>query len=212
MNSAVVYKAWKIVAYVGACMVAGASAQEVPGPVTGTTMLVPKQLNAAKADAAAKSDANTAQRADAAAPRSAGVDEILKMVQSGVSVEVTKAFIENSPVAYQLTAADVVALKAHAVPDEIVTAMIKRGAALRAEASQSSSPNSAVALPLDRTSGALDPESYEYFQHYYLYPRTLAAANQRLYCPPPGYSRSLPYPYAYYGPAPYGFFPPGWRP
>ena len=29
--------------------------------------------------------------------------------------------------------------------------------------------------------GDLDPEGYDYFRHYYLYPRTLASANQRLW-------------------------------
>jgi hypothetical protein len=33
-------------------------------------------------------------------------------------------------------------------------------------------------------SGNLDPEGYDYFRYYYLYPRTLASANERLYSSP----------------------------
>jgi len=40
---------------------------------------------------------------------------------------------------------------------------------------------------------ALDPDSYEYFQHYYLQPRALASAYERL----APYYPYFPYPYGY---------------
>jgi hypothetical protein len=142
---------------------------------------------------------------------SAGVDEILQMVQGGVSTEVIKDFIENSQVPYNLSADDIIALKSHSVQDDLTRAMIKRGAALmpasRAGKAPASSGNRARPAPLD-------PDSYDYFQYYYLYPRTLAAANQRLYSSYPyssfGYSPySYGYGYGYYGPGPFGPYGPG---
>jgi hypothetical protein len=139
----------------------------------------------------------------------AGVDEILNMVQTGVSTEVIKTYIESSPVAYSLSAADVIALKEHAVPDELTTAMMKRGAALKAEVRQAIAFNSARPANAggNRRYYRLDPEGYDYFQYYYLYPRTLAAANQSFYSPgafSPGFgSYGYGYGPGYYGPPPF---------
>ena len=130
--------------------------------------------------AAGKADAGKPEsNADRAQSYSAGVDEILKMVQSGVSTQVIKAYIEDSPVAYNLTSAEIIALKEQAFPDELTLAMMKRGAALRMRARQAMA---SAAAPASAGGGnqryyRLDPESYDYFQYYYLYPRTLAAAN-----------------------------------
>jgi len=152
-------------------------------------------------------DGKTESDAARTVERSAGVDEILKMVQAGVSTEVIKTYVENSPVVYSLSAADVIALKKHAVPDELTMAMLKRGATLKTQARQ------AVALnaPPPAYSGSsrryyrLDPESYDYFQYYYLYPRTLAAANQSFYSPGGFSSGFAPYGsgYGYYAPPPF---------
>src|SRR5690349_15740774 len=47
---------------------------------------------------------------------SPGVDEVLQMVQAGVSTEVIKDFIEHSSIPYKLNATDIIALKNHSVP------------------------------------------------------------------------------------------------
>jgi hypothetical protein len=128
-----------------------------------------------------------------------GVDEILKLLQAGVSKEVMKAYIETTPVAFPLSAIDLVTLKEHGLPDELTVALIKRGAELTAQVNQASASNAAPAkvsgtaslnelLAAFRSgrlnSGYLDPEGYDYFRYYYLYPRTLASANQRLFSSP----------------------------
>ena len=88
--------------------------------------------------------------------------------------------------------------------------MLKRGSVLAAQASQQAQrpvvvvPNSGA----NRAYGGLDPESYEYFQYYYLYPRTLAAANQRLYTPYPSLYGFGAYPYGFYGAMPFNPLPP----
>src|SRR5208282_193291 len=203
----------------------------VAGVVLGVSMLLPAPAQdgqtgvpaAVTAPGAGQDDpaklARTAGKADAgklelsanrALNYSAGVDEILKMVQSGVSTQVIKAYIEDSPVAYNLTAADLIALKEQAFPDELTLAMMKRGAALRMQARQAmaSAATPASAGGGNRRYYRLDPESYDYFQYYYLYPRTLAAANQRFFSAnglAPGFG---PYAYGYYGPPPFWPLPP----
>jgi hypothetical protein len=135
----------------------------------------------------------------------AGVDEILKMLQAGVSTNVIKAYIETSPVAYNLGAGDIIALKKHGVPDDLTTAMVTRGGTLRAQASQS---GNLKAFPVvypgrNRSYGMLDPEGYDYFQYYYLYPRTLAEANQRFYAPNGSSLVFAPYGHGFFGPRPF---------
>jgi hypothetical protein len=138
----------------------------------------------------------------------AGVEQILQMVHAGVSKEVIKAYIESAPIAYELSAADIIALKNEGVPDELTTAIIKRGAELRTEVAQANAAQ-AARLGSPRRYGSyrgLDPEGYDYFQYYYLYPRTLAAANQRLYS---SSSTFTPYPaFGFYGPSPFNPMPP----
>ena len=102
------------------------------------------------------------------------------------------------------------ALKEQAFPDELTLAMMKRGAALRMQARQAlaSATAPASAGGSNRRYYRLDPESYDYFQYYYLYPRTLAAANQRFFSAnglAPGFG---PYAYGYYGPPPFWPLPP----
>ena len=124
------------------------------------------------------------------------------MVQAGISKEVIKTYIDNSPLAYRLTAADLIALKEHGVTDDLMTALIKRGSELRAQTAKLR----ADAGPQSAQRPYLDPESYEYFSYYYLYPRTLASANQRLF------SSTIPlsdYSYTfYYRPLPFPPLPP----
>lgn len=103
------------------------------------------------------------------------------MNQADVSPEVIKAFIDSSTDAAPLTDADVIALKQHRVPDEIVTALIKQGATRQEVNTQRKNEIVSRALAA-RTAryGGMDPESYDYFQYYYLHPRTLSSAYQRM--------------------------------
>ncbi len=152
-----------------------------------------------------------ASNASGTATTSTGVDEILKMMRAGVSAEVIKAYIEHSSTPYNLHATDIIALKEHGVPDDVTTALVKRSAALKMQAAASMSNGNTVRSANGATSpryGRLDPESHDYFYYYYLYPRTLAAANQRLYSLNPAFSGYPHYGYGYYGPPPFGPFPP----
>jgi len=144
------------------------------------------------------------------AKHSPGLDDILQMIQAGVSTEVTKSYIENSPIRYTLTPSEIIALKKQGVPDELTSAMLKHGAMPAAQPSLQGKPR-ALILPYSggyRPYGGLDPEGYEYFQYYYLYPRTLAAANQRLYTPFLSMQGFGAYPYGFYGPMAFSPLPP----
>ena len=80
--------------------------------------------------------------------------------------------------------------------------LLKRGAQVRvavAQAKQDAVARSVSARTI--ASGGFDPDSYEYFQYYYLQPRALASAYQRL---SPYYYPSFSYGYGYSPAFPYG--------
>lgn len=197
-----------------ALIILGLGAPALPGAPAGQTSAAgsnavePQQGDSAKQSAAQGNSQNGKSQPPAGenVKRSAGIDEILKMAQAGVSAEVMKDFIENSNIPFNPSADEIIALKTQSVPDEVTRAMIKRGATLRPPANHQSKPPAYSGGGPNRA--MLDPDSYEYFQYYYLYPRTLAAANQRLYSYYPSYPGYSPYYYGYYGPAPFSPFSP----
>ena len=151
--------------------------------------------NSVAADAG-KANSTTTSKAPTAS-LSQGVVEIVKMADAGVSTEVIKTYIESSPKAFAPTDDDVIALKKHNVGDDVVTLLLKRGAEARVKATAAKNEAVAQVISTRRASaGGFEPESYDYFRYYYLQPRALASANQRLY--------------PYYGPyfsRPYGYGP-----
>ena len=197
-----------------ALFVCGARAQYEAGP-TAPAASPARELKqsgpaSTNAIAAVHDDDRAEPKPGLKAKHSPGVDDVLRMIQAGVSTEVIRTYIENSPAHYSLNPAEIIALKKQGVPDELTTAMVKRGATLAAQPSRQNKPSSLV-LPYpggNRSYGGLDPESYDYFQYYYLYPRTLSAANQRLFTPCPSMQGFGPYPYGYYGPMPFNALPP----
>ena len=85
----------------------------------------------------------SAAAAGNAVGNSEGVAEVAKMRAANVDVPVVQSFVENSPTPYRLSADDIVYLHEHSVEPAIITAMIKRGAELRAQALQKT-PSPAV--------------------------------------------------------------------
>jgi hypothetical protein len=125
------------------------------------------------------------------------VAEVVKLLDAKVSKDVIKAYIEGSSGAWNPTAADIIMLKEHGATDDITTALLKRGVEVKTQAVQAvtdaAATRQAVNSGNSSSSRYMDPESYDYFAQYYLYPRTLASVNQRL-----GYYVA-PYPYGAYG-------------
>jgi hypothetical protein len=134
-----------------------------------------------------------------------GVDEVLKMVKAGVATDVIVNFVENSMFPYRLEPSDLITLKEQNVPDSVTTAMLKRGAFVRERIEQVRA-ETAERNRVNTSSAVLDPEGYDYFQYYYLYPRTLATANQRLYNP--GIHSAFQSHSFGYGPAPFQAYAP----
>src|SRR5690242_11364506 len=81
---------------------------------------------------------------------SRGVQDVLKMLDAKVDPGVIKAYIRNANIAFNPTATEIIALKQRDVPDEVITAMIQRGAEVRmqlAQAGQSAQPGTPVQAP-----------------------------------------------------------------
>ena len=64
---------------------------------------------------------------------SEGVDDVVKLQQSGLSPDVITAFVENSSIAYDLTADEITKLQNAGVPATAIVAMIDHGKELRAK-------------------------------------------------------------------------------
>ena len=67
---------------------------------------------------------------------SAGVSDVLRLLDAGVSEEIINAYVRNAPVAYALNASEIIALKDREVPSAVVLSMLARGGELRARAMQ----------------------------------------------------------------------------
>jgi hypothetical protein len=147
----------------------------------------------------AQPDAKAAQTVPA--PRySPGVVDIVKLVDAKVDAEVIKTYIKNSPTAYNPNASELIALKDRGVAPEILTAMLQRGAEVRAQGMQ---PGQVAASPVapQVNPGAVAPyaPAYDYgaqpvYPNYgYSYP-----VNSYAY---PAYDYAYPgYSYGYWWP------------
>ena len=115
-----------------------------------------------------------------------GVDEVVKMHQSGVEADVIMNFIENSSVPYHLNAEEIVQLHDLGVPSPIITALIRRGAKVQQEA--------ATAYAVTQQKAAEEAKAASAFANSYSTPA---------YTPPPpavAYNYNYTYPqYVYSG-------------
>jgi len=159
-------------------------------PMTAST-LAALVLSLLALPAAAQNPPSTAP---AAAPASASIAEIVKMLDANVSKDVIKTYVETTASVTAPSADDLITLKSHGATDDITVALMKRTSAAStaapapAQASADAQNNQQMALVNAYLANRSYPESYDYFQHYYLYPRTLASVNETL-----GYNA------AYYG-------------
>jgi hypothetical protein len=67
-------------------------------------------------------------------PGAEGVDEVVRLAQGGLGEDVVLAFIDTSPVAYELSVADIVWLNDLGISEKVIAAMINHGKALREKA------------------------------------------------------------------------------
>jgi hypothetical protein len=153
-------------------------------------------------------DASSSQANPAVAQTAPGNNaaDILKMLDAGVSTDVIKTYIRTSPGGWNLGASDLITLKQRGVADDLTVELLNHHAPVSSAQQMPIAPiaTSAPQTIVVRTARP-DPEGYDFFQHYYLFPRTLAYANQTL-----GYAPYYSYGYGY--PRRFGGPSPGYRP
>jgi hypothetical protein len=97
--------------------------------------------------AAAQAEPTQGKETPPAFPFSNGVEEILKMVEAGADAGAILAHIGSSPVVYRLSGEEIVALDERGVPSDIILAMVRRGAALQAQAKAEAAAAEPLAAP-----------------------------------------------------------------
>ena len=107
--------------------------QEKPGASPGTAAAVPESTNTLDiAEAPARPLAEEKTLPPSIRP-GRPVGEIIKLANSGVEQSVMLAYVTNSTSTFNLSAEEIIYLKDIGVPDPVVTAMMVRDQALRAE-------------------------------------------------------------------------------
>src|SRR5438034_7908622 len=104
-----------------------------PSNVEATVQAPQTQAGADTANGAAQPAALHANQEMGSGKLSFGLDDVVKLVKSGVGSEVVLTYINNSLVPYSLTATDVIHLHELGVPSEITAAAIRHGGQLRAQ-------------------------------------------------------------------------------
>ena len=146
--------------------------------MTGSTLVLAAiETNKGQNGGTATETRTVTQEAPAVAPKgtvklSFGLDDVVKMVQSGVTTDVILTYVENSTVAYYTTAEDIVQLHELGVPSQITAAMIRHGGKLRAE--QAKAAKAVAVAPAatytSASSQAVQPASVTYNYSYPAYP------------------------------------------
>jgi hypothetical protein len=143
-----------------------------------------------------------AQSTNGASKYSAGIGDILKMLDAGVPKDVLKAYIDNSPVAYRPGADEIIALHKRGVSSEIITALLHRGEEVRSKEAQVK--RAAQSLPVRRVTAQL-PTSYAPAEADALAPQPDYPAYSSAYSYP-AYSYPTYWSYSYVSPYYYSSF------
>jgi len=85
---------------------------------------------------------------------SAGIAEIVKMVDAKIDPDVIQAYVKSSRIAYNPTANEIIALKDRGVSAEILTAILQRGGEVRAQAQRAGVAPAAEAAPRPSSTAA----------------------------------------------------------
>jgi len=122
-------------ALLGALLLVRTPAQEFD--TTARAAVVPQPGDSTPTISAAGPQPQSPERpAPSTVTYSAGIADILKMTDAGVGTEVVEAYVRNSATPYQPSAAEIIALKEHGVPSDVIVALLARGGELRSLAAQ----------------------------------------------------------------------------
>ncbi|MFO1497300.1 MAG: hypothetical protein U1G07_02700 [Verrucomicrobiota bacterium] len=142
---------------------------------------------------------------------SPGVADVLRLVEAKVNSGIVKAYIQNAPVAYNLTAQEIISLKDKGVSEDVVLAMLSRGGQLRAEASRVQPPAPIYGQPSVATETPVNLPHYQAAPVTYVVPEQAAQPSYYYW-----YSYSYPYyypAYSYWWWTPFSYYRPfhhGW--
>src|SRR5256885_17027972 len=98
-----------------------------PSSVEAPVQAPQTQAGADTANGAAQPAALHANQETGSGKLSFGLDDVVKLVKSGVGSEVVLTYVNNSLVPYSLTATDVIHLHELGVPSEITAAAVRHG-------------------------------------------------------------------------------------
>jgi hypothetical protein len=136
---------------------------------------------------------------------SPGIRDVLKMLDAKVDIEVVKAYVKNSQIAFNPTASDIIELKRRNVPDDVITSLMQRGAEVRAQLAQSASQ-----MPPPASAPQTPPYGYDYSatNPYYTNPAYPDYASAYPAYDYPYYDYGYPYAYGYGYSYPWSFYSP----
>lgn len=163
----------------------------VAGAVVLCAPVASRAINAVAPAAGAVQQGATAVQPTLTGWHSPGVADIVKLVDAKVDPTVIQTYVKNSPTAYNPSATEIIALKDRGVGPEILTAMLQRGAEVRAQ-----SMRAAQAAP-----NAVAPQNYPGVANPYPPAPTYGYGSQPVYSDST-YSypaSSYAYPYYSYG-------------
>lgn len=170
-----------VVALLCAVFVPSLLAQEPEATGSATNGVSAAVSETATGTAANSPNTKTEGNPQSARNLSSGVQDILKMADAGVSMDVIKTFVEHSPGTYDPTPEDLIALKEHKVPDEVTSALLNRRAAVKKQTERIRSDVAAPTIVRRLSKGRyLEPDSYDFWYYHYAYPRALSYSYKTL--------------------------------
>lgn len=131
---------------------------------------------------------------------SSGIAEIIKMLDAKVDAQVIVAYIQNSSIPYNPDAKELITLKEHGAPTEMLTTLLHRGDELRLQMAQGQS----------EVNPAPSPQAYDYAPSTSpAYPSDYPDSSYAPY-PPAYYSYAYGWPLTYGPPVYFGGYRPDW--
>jgi hypothetical protein len=160
--------------------------------------LAPLPLEGQTPETASPAPQGAGSNKDVARPArlSAGLDDIVKLAKAKVEESVILAFVQNSPVAYNPNAQEIIKLRELGISSEVITALIRRGDEVRqriADRAEQTRPANPPPATNDQPSASVPSPVQPTVVYYsaasptvvYTYPNYTYVPSYRYY---PGYS------------------------
>lgn len=123
------------------------------GAVVSALLVLSATAQTASSDAAPPAAAQN-QTSTSAPTFPYSIQAVVKMVDGGVGNDVVKTYIENSQSSYRPTVDEIIALKNRGVSQDLIVAMLKRDAELKAQTAQAVAASQAGVYPPAQTAAS----------------------------------------------------------